>query len=262
MKKIVFSAPGSIILSGGALINFGRPALTMAISPRVKTIITEAEKLMVKDTYITEAIKIVQNHFEKNNISYKDKSFDLQVESDIPKEEKFGYSSSLLVAIIASLFFLYSDRLASQEEIALLAYQLEKKLIKKTYGIRTSVSSFGGLIYFRKEFEFLRTTSLLNIKVPKNIERHLMIIDDTGIENIIGKNYNINPEKTDKVLFELEKITKRMVLSFIKEDSSLYQDCLRRERELLSSLNKKNSLLKMEKIPFSQDIKGVICEQR
>ncbi len=269
MKKIIFSSPGSVILSGEYGINFGKPALVLAINRRVKVIVTETKKSATQNPYVIKAMEIVKNYLKTNIVSYKDRLFKIIIQSKLPELEIFGYSSAFYTALIASLLTFYSQKVPSQEIVNSLSYQLEKRLDKKTYGIRTSVSSFGGLIYFRKEFEFLRTISLLQLQVPKIIEKHLSIPIGVEkyeqyrqIENTIGKRYNINTRAAEQLLSELEKITKRTVLSFIKEDAELYRDCVKREKKLLQELYLKDmSLCKTGNISLRQDIKGVLCEQ-
>jgi mevalonate kinase len=260
MKKIIFSAPGSVILSGEYGINFGKPALILAISLRTKAIVTAAKKSVIQAPHIVKATETVQNYLRANSIPYKNRPFNIVIQSEIPKSEVFGYLSALYAVLVASLYAFYSGHSPSQETVGSLAYQLEKELHKKTYGIRTSASSFGGLIYFRKEFEFLRTISLLKIKVPESIEKYIAI-NANEIENTIGKGYNIDARETERLLSELEKTTKRMVVSFITEDLSLYKDSVRREEELLYKLCQKNMHIKTQAVSLAQDVKGVVSVQ-
>ena len=53
----------------------------------------------------------------------------------------------------------------------------------------------------------------------------------------VGKLYNKKPALTENVLNEMEKVTKRMVLSIIKEDESFFRDCILKNEILLEKLN-------------------------
>lgn len=244
MKTMSFSAPGSIILSGEYGINFGKPALIAAIDKRVRVTFTPSEKKINDESWINEAVQMSQNYLTKHAILHHHESFECVFESDLPKLETLGYQSALYTVVIAGLLSWYSGQSFSQETISSLAYQLEKKLHKKSYGMRTTVSAFGGLLYFRKEFEFLRTLSLLNIKIPKIIEERLFIVkNQKGIisademEKAIGKRYNKDAQDTERLLQESEKITKRMVISFIKEDRNMFKDCLEKNQIVTKQLN-------------------------
>lgn len=239
-----FSAPGSIILSGEYGINFGKPTLIVAIDKRVRATFLQSEKKTDDEDWVNEAVQITQNYLTKHAILHHHEFFECVFESDLPKLETLGYQSALYTVVIAGLLSWYSGQLFSQETISSLAYQLEKKVRKKSYGMRTTASAFGRLLYFRKEFEFLRTLSVLNIKIPKIIEERLFIVKNPkGIisademEKAIGKRYNKNAQDAERLLQESEKITKRMVVSFIKEDRNMFKDCLEKNRILTKQLN-------------------------
>ncbi len=247
-------------------MNFGKPVLILAIDLRIKVMLVELKKSRKHDMYVQKAIAIVCAYFRKNNIPHKQIPFRLEIHSDLPQSDSFGYSSALYTALIASLLAFYSQKTHSLETINSLTYQLEKKLHKKLYGIRTSASTFGGLLYFRKEFDFLRTISLLQIKIPKNIEQSLSIdieLRDSSqiqqIEERIGINYNTNASFMEHLLTVLEKITKRMVLSFVKEDSELFEDCVKKEKEMIQKLCPKKIQTRRKKyISYRQALKGIV----
>src|SRR5690606_33246391 len=110
-------------------------------------------------------------------------------------------------------------------------------------GVDVSASTFGGLIFYRKEFEFLKTVSALNFKIPKHFEDNLILID-TGkpvestmeMVSLVGKRYNEDPRHMEQTFASIERVTKRMVVSVVKEDLGLFTECIRENETLLEDL--------------------------
>ena len=258
MKKVVFSAPGSVILSGEYGILFGKPALILAIDKGVQVALTETKKHMMSKQYVQEADAIVKKYLKEKNQLFNEKIFRVTVQSNLPRSEFFGYSNALYSALISALLTLYTQKKYSRDEINILTYQLEKKFNSKSYGIRTSASTFGGLLYFRKEFEFLRTISLLHVRIPEYFEKHLFILKEISlleqadkIPDIIRKEYNTKTSLIEQLLIEQEKITKRIVVSLFKEDVLLFKECLIKKEELEKKLYPHD---RISKIVFREDI--------
>ena len=155
-----------------------------------------------------------------------------------------GSSAALSVAAVAAFLDFYTgERNFEKEIINILAYQVEKYFHKNPSGVDSSASCFGGLIFYRKEFEFLKNITQLNIKLPKNIEERLLLIDsgkpvETTMEmiNLVGKFFSRTPKAVEKILYEIEKITKKMTVSIMREDTSLLKKCLVENEKMLEGL--------------------------
>src|SRR3989344_6370112 len=228
MNTISFSAPAKVILSGEHAVVYGKPAIVSSIDLRLKFTVTNLDRSSQdgnssKDIlFISERVK---EYLRKQKIKFEDKPFGFEIKSDIPIGRGLGSSAALCVAASAAFLEFYIGKKFSKEEINNVAYKAEKYFHKNASGVDVSASCFGGLIYYRKEFEFLKSISALNFKIPKKIEENFYLIDSgkpaesTGeMVEKVGKFYNQRPQFVEEVLNDIEKTTKRMVVSIIKAD--------------------------------------------
>ena len=241
--KIRYSAPGKIILSGEHSVVYTKPALVTAVD-LLLTVTVETGKLTELDNRVKEALGycdgIVKTHLRKQNIKFKEEPYSFTVESTIPEGRGMGSSAAFCVATAAALLHLYTGKPHDKETINTLAYKCEHHFHGMPSGVDVSASCFGGLIYYRREFEFLKYISALNFKIPKNIQERLVLID-TGkpIESTsemvkaVGKKYNTETASMEQTLIGIEKITKRMVVSIVKEDLALFRECIEENQKLL-----------------------------
>jgi len=243
--KISYSAPGKIILSGEHSVVYGKPALVTAVNLRLTVTINEG-KPQIKDKEIHEAVvkieEIVLNYLQKQT-KVKKKSFNYYYKSDIPIGRGMGSSAAFCVATAAALLHFYTGREYDKQIINSLAYQGEKYFHGMPSGVDVSASCFGGLIFYRKEFEFLKNISSLNFKIPKRIQDQLILIDSgRPVESTaqmvkqVGKRYNDDPKFIETVLNTIEKLTKRMVVSIVKEDTDLFQETVKENQSELENL--------------------------
>ncbi len=261
MKIISYSAPAKVIFSGEHAVVYGKPGLIAALDLRIKFKVWESKtvKQNAHPNVVTMA-KIIKEYLKKNSIPFTDKEFDYEIISDIPVGKHLGSSASFSVAGVASLLDFYTGREWDKETINNVAYLMEKIFHVNASGADPSTSCFGGLVFFRKEFEFLKTISALSFKIPKSIDENLYIIDSgqpqetTGeMVQMVGKKYNKNPELTENILNDIEKTTKRMVVSLIKKDEQFFIQCVIDDQILLDMLgvvskSTKNLLKQLE--PF------------
>ena len=243
---VSYSAPAKIILSGEHSVVYTKPAFVTAVEHFLTVTIQEG----TSKEYSNEVAKalqycdeIVKQYLTKNSSIKKFPSFDYTYESDIPEGRGMGSSAAFCVATVAALLDFYSGQEFDKQIINSLAYQCEKHFHGMPSGVDVSASCFGGLIFYRKEFEFLKTISSLNFKIPKNIEENLYLIDSgkpvestKEMVSYVGKNYNANPKKMDQTLQGIEKITKRMVVSIVKEDISMFKQSIEENNDLLGEL--------------------------
>jgi mevalonate kinase len=168
---------------------------------------------------------------------------DINIQSAIPIGRGMGSSAALSVAGVAAFLHFYTGRQWDKETINSLAYQCEKKFHGNPSGVDNSTSCFGGLIFYRKEFEFLKHISALNFKLPDNIQKHLFLIDtgkptETTAQMVssVGKLYNQDPKRMEQIMNQIEKVTKRMVVAIVKEDPKLFAECIAENQTLLEHM--------------------------
>lgn len=230
--KILYSAPAKVILSGEHAVVYGKPALVSAINLRLSFCLTNGVKSSkdCQDKAISNLAQTVKKYLTAEKMNFTDKKFAYQIESAIPIGRGLGSSAALSVAATAAFLRFYSGNRFEKEIVNNLAYQGEKYFHKNPSGVDVSASCFGGLIFYRKEFEFLKNISSLNFRIPKNIEDSLYLIDSgkpsentAEMVDIVGKLYNRKPVLTGEILEDIEKVTKRLTVSLIKEDVNFFK---------------------------------------
>lgn len=83
----------------------------------------------------------------------------------------------------------------------------------------------------------------MNARIPKVIMDRLFILDsgkssETTAEMVakVGAFYNDQPKKAESIMNEIEKVTKRMVISVMKEDTNMFTQAVEENQKLLDSL--------------------------
>src|SRR3989344_3382835 len=247
MKKISCSAPAKIYLSGEHAVVYGKPAIVSSINLRLKfavTILGRSTQDGNNSKNILFISQRVKEYLQKQKIRFVDKAFSFEIKSEIPIGRGLGSSAALCVAATAAFLEFYTGRQFEKEVINNIAYQAEKYFHINASGVDVTASCFGGLIFYRKEFEFLKNISALNFKIPKKMEENLYLIDSgkpketTGymVHNVVGGKYNKSRRLVEEILNDIEKITKRMVVSIIKEDVDFFTKSLIDNQILLEML--------------------------
>lgn len=243
MRKITYSAPGKVILSGEHAVVYGKPALVCAIDKRLTLTLTESKVTRYTDTVMPIVEGTVREFLGQRKETIKNCGYTYSISSAIPMGRGLGSSAAYSATIAAGLLELYTGREWSIPEINICAYKIEKYFHKNSSGVDTSTSVMGGLIYYRKEFEFLKTISSLAVKIPKHFTDMLVLIDtgkpaeSTGdMVQQVGTFFNTHPARTEALLNETEKITKRFVVSLMKEDNILFQRSIKENESILEKL--------------------------
>lgn len=264
MKKIItFSAPAKVILSGEHSVVYGRPALVCSINRRLNFSLSDKNIFNNQEDKDSKKIvnlieKTVISYLQKNKISYRQKKYFFQIDSNIPIGYGLGSSAALSVAAVASFIEFFTGMNLSKEVINHLAYKIETFFHQAPSGVDNTASCFGGLIYYRKEFDFLKNISFFNFKIPKNFSLFLI---DSGkpdettkkMVKIVSEKYRKNPAFIDNILFEMEKVTKKMVLAIKTADKRLFQQSLLDNEiflEMLGVVSLKTKKFLQKLVPF------------
>ena len=241
--KISYSAPGKIILCGVHAVVYGKPALVTAIDLKLTFELSSTQNNSSLPPEIAAIKSATVEYLKKNKISFQEKPFEYSITSEIPVGRGMGSSAALCVAGSAAMLEYFTGQKIAKEVINSVAYQAEKYFHKNPSGVDVSAACYGGLIYFRKEFEFLKQISSLNFKIPKKIQEKLLLID-TGesqestkeMVEMVGKKYNDNPKKIAAIFNDIERVTKRMVIAIAGENEKMFAECIEENGILLQKL--------------------------
>jgi len=244
MPSITYKAPAKVILSGEHAVVYGKPALIIGLGKYIVVTVCESGD---SDPQLLEGskpvIEAVHNYLQKKYPEKELKLPTITVQNDIPLGRGLGSSAAFAAALSGALLHYYLGEEPSKDTINSLAYIAEKHFHGTPSGADNTTCCYGGLIFFRKEFEFLKTISALHAKLPEIIESKLLLIDtgkpeESTMEMVkqVRIFYNANPLKTDEILNKMEKTTKRLVVSVIKEDVNGFCDSLKKNQSMLEEL--------------------------
>lgn len=240
--KIIYSAPASVILTGEHGIIYGKPALGTAINMRVICSVFQSYT-NTNDKRMNQIARVVKEYLTKTKIDYTDKHFYHIIQSSIPSCTAFHVLSAELTAVVGALVHFFTGRAYQIDMINIIVYEVEKKLQDHPFGLTNTISCMGGLVYFRREFEFLKGIYHLFIKIPQKIEESLFLIDTGNPEEtesemmmIAGELYKKKLSMSETIFNEMEKYAKRMTIAFMKEDASFFQDTIAKSQKLLEML--------------------------
>lgn len=243
MTSITYSAPGKVIVSGEHAVVYGKPALVCAIDKRLSITFSSSQETEYKDAIFPILEKSVIDFLNKKKELFEKTAYTYSITSSIPIGRGLGSSAAYCACITAGLLELFTGKQWSKDDVAVCSYQMEKYFHKNSSGVDTTTSVMGGLIYYRKEFEFLKTISSLTIKIPKKIIDSLLLIDtgkptETTGEMVqsVGVLYNKDSNKTESILNEIEKTTKRIIVSLMKEDISFFKENIQSNQLLLEKI--------------------------
>lgn len=246
MKSMTYSAPGKVILSGEHSVVYTKPAFVTAINLHLTLSISEGDpvhsRAEVKKS-VEYCTKIVQQYLQKHHNVSEFAPFQYHYSSTIPEGRGLGSSAAFCVATVAALLHYYLGHEPDKQTVGSLAHECEKHFHGMPSGVDVSASCYGGLIFYRKEFEFLKTISALNFKIPKDFQDRLILIDSGKPEestkemvSLVGRRYNAQPKAMDLTLSEIEKVTKRIVVSIVKEDLKLFGQSIADNQSYLEDL--------------------------
>ncbi len=229
---ITVSVPGKIHLMGEHAVVYGRPAFLAAINLRMRVSIEASKTQEVISTepseYVRYALEKVREHFCLSALP----SIKITIDSDIPAGYHLGSSAATAVGTVAAAtYFLkhvWNPSLFNQ-----IAYEVEKKQHGNPSGGDNTVVTMGGLLWFRKELEFLKSMWQLDIKIPDFLNHFFLINtgkpkETTGeMVSFVRKNVEKNPSSMKQLFSQNEEQVKRIAIA-LKEKN---------EQELVSAIN-------------------------
>lgn len=238
MKKVVVSAPGKVILMGEHAVVYGKPAIISAMDARLTVAVSENSQLEIvadeREDYIKHILATVCNHYHiKDTPSLK-----IEITSDIPIGYHLGSSAALGAALVGALSYLLKG-IWNPVLINQLAYESEKYIHINSSGADPAAVVSGGLIWYRKELEFLRSIWQLPFK-PHPSLNHFFLINTGRPKETTGEMVALVKERVQKkseymqTLLDLNEAQVKRVTVALREGN---------EKELLDAIRVGESTL-------------------
>jgi mevalonate kinase len=222
--NITVSAPGKIHLLGEHSVVYGYPALLASVGKRLyvtvkkQTTGSKEQEIIIHAPYgiklIGQAVNIFKNAYGIKNLPF----LEMTIVSDIPVGSGMGSSAALASGVIGALLKSVKN-IWNPIRINELAYEVEKIAHGNPSGADNTTVVFGGLLWFRKEFEFLKNIWSLpasQYKIP-----HFVFID-TGkpsettkeMVGLVAEKHRKNPSYMRALFYDQELQTKKLLLAF------------------------------------------------
>lgn len=236
--KITVSAPGKIHFLGEHMVVYGKPAILAAIDKRLyvqiknqkspaspglgRAKIKSREEIIIhtqeKNDLVWETIKVFQKNISINKLP----PLEITITSQIPIGSGLGSSAALASALIGALMKTIKN-IWNPHKINELTYEVEKIAHGNPSGADNTTVVFGGLVWFRREFDFLKSIWSLPMtayKIPQ-----FMIIDsgrpaETTKEMVasVANLYAKSRKKLEEIFTDQEMQTKNLLLALKNGD--------------------------------------------
>ncbi len=236
--QITVSTPGKIILIGEHTVVYGFPAILTAINRRLYVTIRSTRKTdsqvdnikiinaNVKDNHLVrKSIDIFRENFKIDKLS----PLEMEISTDIPPNRGLGSSASLSSAVIGALMKGVLN-IWNPAKINELSFLVEKSQHTNPSGADNTIVTFGGLIWYRKEFDFLKSIWSLPV-IQYKFPPFIFIdsgrpVESTGemVENL-GILYK-KQKKMDEIFYSQEKETKKMLLALKQNNIKDLQEAI------------------------------------
>ncbi len=241
MKKVTVSAPGKLHITGEHAVVYGKPSLIVATSLRLYVTLSNQGEVSLaalrkKDAYIDA----IANAFEKKYAKVLTPPCFITIDSAIPVGSGMGSSAALAVALIGALSVWHNEPWNVQA-IHDSAYVAEKTKHKNSSGSDPAVSAHGGILWYRKELEFLKTLWLLSFKIPRTFSPFVLIntgrTESTGdLVQMVAEQKTRDEARFAELLSRIENVTKEITSALHDEREEAFCDGLRTNEQLLETM--------------------------
>ncbi len=242
MKKVTVSAPGKLHISGEHAVVYGKPTLIVATSLRMYVTLERGTSPYLSDIRGSDSyVSAIAEQFEKKYSIKIEPDIGISISSAIPTRSGMGSSAALAVALCGALDVWHGHPWNAQV-INELAYQAEKTKHENSSGGDPAVSTHGGIVWYRKELEFLKTLWLMSFKVPKTFAPIVLI--NTGREENTGdlvrhvSRVKSGDESGFVVLLDaIEGVTKDITRAIHDEDEAAFRVSIQKNERLLEKMD-------------------------
>jgi mevalonate kinase len=241
MKVIKVSVPGKVILMGDHAVVYGKPAIIAAINKRLVVAIHDEDKFTIisniDSKYIRHCVDIVLHNFAVT----EDPKISIEIQSEIPVGYHLGSSAAVAAGIVGALTF-YIKKIWNPQLINQLAYECEKMIHGNPSGVDPATVVSGGLVWYRKELEFLRSIWQLPFSIPDGLNNFYLIdtgrsVENTGeIVNYVRSQFTVNGSRYEKIFSENEIQTKRLTVALKENNETELIDAIQKGQRTLEAM--------------------------
>lgn len=229
---ITVSVPGKIHLMGEHAVVYGSPALLAAINLRMRISVEASRKMEVisaePSDYVLYAVQKVQEHFSVKVLP----PMKITIDSDIPAGFHLGSSAATAVGTVAAVTY-FVKKIWNPNLFNQIAYEVEKKKHGNPSGGDNTIVTMGGIVWFRKELEFLKSMWQLDAHIPDSLNHFFLM--DTGrpeettgeMVSLVRNKYEKNQDAMRKLFFQNEIQVKRIATSLKEQNKQELIDAMR-----------------------------------
>lgn len=238
---ITVSVPGKVHLMGEHAVVYGKPALLAAINKRLEVTVTSSDHMEIQTTESTEfvvhALEKIREYFRLSSLP----PMKISIVSEIPGGFHLGSSAAAAVGVVAGVTY-FLKKIWNPDVFNHIAYEVEKKQHGNPSGGDNTIVTTGGILWFRKEFEFLKTMWKLDMRIPTSLDHFFLINtgkpkETTGeMVNLVRLRYKKNPSLMRTWFDKNEDETKRIVSSLREENETQLLDAINRGEQTLEHM--------------------------
>lgn len=225
---ITVSVPGKVHLMGEHAVVYGKPAILAAINRRLTVTVTDGDSNT--SGYVADILGIMQKHFGTTRAVH------IMIDSDIPAGYHLGSSAAVAVGVVGAVSY-FLKKIWNPTLINQLAYEAEKLQHGNPSGADNTTVTFGGLIWYRKELEFLKSMWQLPVKLPANLNHFSLIDTGRPKENTGEMVAFVKSQKNLQKFLDANEIqTKRVAVAIKDGDEKTLIDAVRKGERTLEDI--------------------------
>jgi mevalonate kinase len=225
---ITVSVPGKVHLMGEHAVVYGKPAILAAINRRLTVTVTDRDSNT--SGYVANILGIVQKHFGTT------RGVHITIDSDIPAGYHLGSSAAVAVGVVSAVSY-FLKKIWNPTLINQLAYEAEKLQHGNPSGADNTTVTFGGLIWYRKELEFLKSIWQLPFQLPARLNNFSIIDTGRPKENTGKMVAFVKSQKNLQKFLDANEIqTKRVAVAIKEGDEKTLIDAVRKGERTLEDI--------------------------
>ncbi|MBI3955229.1 hypothetical protein HY338_02190, partial [Candidatus Gottesmanbacteria bacterium] len=247
--QITVSTPGKIILSGEHTVVYGFPAILTAINRRLYVTVRSSGKSdrraddikiinanIKDDRLVRKSIEVFRENFKIDKLL----PLEMKISTDIPPNRGLGSSASLSSAVIGALMKGILN-IWNPLKINELSFIVEKNQHANPSGADNTIVTFGGLIWYRKEFDFLKSIWSLPISQYK-FPPFIFIDSGSPVETTgemvekLGILYQKQKKKMEEIFYSQETETKKMLMALKQNNLKDLQESIEKTETNLEKM--------------------------